>query len=180
MLLMLLIMTSQLNYRTDLVEKYEKYAEKYLNPGQEVFPGCGIRSPQDYTNRFAFFFPIGSNNEFYVDDMGALQYFTVNKDGEINRKWSATSSLDKSPTSLQNRTNNFIIASSYGTGSIKSQCGKLPRDKRAMDVFYFGHSYAKIGNNGKQICRKEIGDQLQNHFKDIVAINFRCDIKTNK
>lgn len=172
--LVVLSFVSQLTYRTHVVEEYERYASKYLGADRKTFSDCGVRSSQDFANRYAFHFPVGATNEFYVDDAGALQYFKVDRTGKISRRWSGTASPRKMKPNLGGLANNFILASSYGVGSITNQCGRPPRDRWAMDIFYFGHSYVRVDKNGQQVCRKELGSQFQILFKTVVSMKVGC------
>lgn len=165
-----------LQARTELVEAYHKYVLDNLAPGREKYPKCGKPALNDFGNRYAFYFPDNSPNEFYVDDEGNLQYFIFEKGRGLSRKWSATIQLKKS-SFKPSLNNNFLSASLFGAGSMINVCGNLPSDKRPMDIYYSGHTYARLTSNAIVVCRQSLGNQLDIEFKNVVSIRKPCNIK---
>lgn len=169
-------------HRITTVAKYEAYKQKYLSAGQQKKAKCGIQNMQEFSDDYIFYFPLGSKNDFYVDDMGSLQYFVIKSDGKIIRKWAGTFKDNKINNPLL-RDNNFIIYNNLKNHSIINICGKLPKDKRVLELFSYNHVYVLINKQGAVVCRVYLGDSMEVSFKKALARTVTCNdkdrIKTN-
>ncbi len=172
----------QLAQRRVLIDAYEAYKAKYIRTTNAPYPKCGLFSSEidTYSNHYAFFFPDSLSNEIYVDDSGALGYFILEKNGILSRKWSSTASYSVSNQKLP-INNNFLTYISE-LNSLKNQCGKLPVDKRPMDIFYAGYAYiyTRIDKNGKALCGKNLSDRTPYNTELEIVIPYRMTCKPNK